>query len=1193
MTPGSPGDEGLPRNPFPGPQPYRASDRARFFGREEMAYHLEGTILANACVTVYGPSGAGKSSLVQAAVLPALVDAHDVRVVRVDAWPEDQDPATWLADAAYGALGLGARPADLGPGDALLAAAERAALRSSRVVLIYLDQLEQLLHAGRSGQASAALFDALNRLVELPLRNLRVVLSLREDYLGRFRDRLRDHHRVLDHGFRVGPLSVGELCQAVCYAAASGAPPQGWEPEEMRPLLLQVRVPGQAESDEAEAQAAYAQIVCRALFQERAAPGGPAAAPGVVEAEPILRRYLEATLDALGDLRAAAQQLLEDHLVTGDGSRTLRTEKELLRVLPEAQLAPVLRVLEGAAILHAEAHQGSRYFEIGHDWLARRVFEQRQERERAAAERRREEERRRALEQERAQAAARLAREHAQRRRLGIIAALSVALAAGAGGLGFWAWQQKLAARASEAIAVKKQVEAFDARVIQGFHELSAHGQTAHAARLLAEVQRPAERRGWIGLAGDALDTSVPRVDLRGHEGALGVATWSPDGARVVTVSDDGTARVWSADGAGRPVVLRGHEGPVVVAAWSPDGARVVTGSADRTARVWSADGSGSPVVLAGHEGRVVAVAVSADGKRVLTASRDATARVWSLDGAGAPVVLKGHAGPLTAAVWSADGERVITASEDATARVWSADGKGAPLVLAGHTSDVLCVAVNVHDQRVVTTSRDRTARVWDGSGKGDLLVTLDGHEGSVTHAAWSPDGRRVVTASADRTARVWTVSSKEAPVVLAGHALSVTFVAWSPDGQYVATASADRTARLWPADGGTPLVLRGHDAPVRSATWDRSSQRVLTSAGDPTGASLDTTAKVWSTEERLRALPRLQKGAFHAASLAADGEILLTAHDDDTARLVRLGDAGALIVYRGHEGWVARAALSPDGSRVATASFDRTARIFPVTGKGEPRVLRGHEAAVRGVAWSADGARVVTASDDGTARVFAAGGGGEPVVLRGHEDWLTSASFSPDGLRVVTTSLDRTARVWRAGGGAPLAVLSGHGGDVYAAAWSPDGTRVMTAAGDHAARIFPAEGGAPRLLRTSAAALAVGWSPRGDKVAVAAADGTVRVWRADGEGAPIVLEAPAAVLTMVFLDDGEKLLAFAADGSAHPWTLDVDALRQRLRAASTDCLPPDVRAAYLGESGRAAHAAYRACERSYQRLPAAEGKVP
>ncbi|XYH94629.1 ATP-binding protein [Sorangium sp. So ce1128] len=369
-----------PPNPFPGPQPYRAADRGRFHGREDLSYRLEASVLANRCVTVYGPSGAGKSSLMQASVIPALVDAQRLRVVRIDAWPEDKEPTQWLADAVYSALSFGERPAELSAEEALLSAAQRAARKSPRITLLYLDQIEQLLYPSRSTTEVEAFFAALNRLVDTPLRGLRVVLLLREDYLGRFRDRLREHRRLLSHGFRVGPLTVAELSEAVCKAAAGGQPPQTWELEPMRALMLQVRMPGQAESDEAEAQAAYAQIVCRALFQQRAQSGG-AAEQEAAEAEPILRRYLEATLDDLGALSAAARRLLEDHLVTADGTRTLRTEKELLRLLPAEELGPILKALEGAAILHAEEHQGSRYFEIGHDWLARRVSEARQQRE--------------------------------------------------------------------------------------------------------------------------------------------------------------------------------------------------------------------------------------------------------------------------------------------------------------------------------------------------------------------------------------------------------------------------------------------------------------------------------------------------------------------------------------------------------------------------------------------------------------------------------------------------------------------------------------------------------------------------------------------------------------------------------------------------------------------------------------------
>jgi hypothetical protein len=373
-------------NPFPGPQPYRAADRSRFYGREEMTGTLTSRVLAHRLVTVFGPSGSGKSSLMQAAVIPRLMEEHAFRAAHVDSWPEGVPAARWLADAMFDGFKLGARPEGMAPLEMVLSAAERAVRRSERPFLVYLDQLEQLLYDSRDPADVDAFAACLQELAELPIQGFKLVLSLREDYLGRFRDRLQGRLRLLDEGFRVGPLRVGQLSEAMRKVAATGDPPQPWSLEETRGLMMQVRTPGQAATDEAEAQAAYAQIVCRALWDQRDVEGERAVPSFTFDVEVILEQYLEATLGALGDLREDARRLLEEHLITADGSRTLRTEKELLEELTPEALATILRHLEGAAILRAEEHQGRRYFELGHDWLAKKVLARVQKRAREAEE---------------------------------------------------------------------------------------------------------------------------------------------------------------------------------------------------------------------------------------------------------------------------------------------------------------------------------------------------------------------------------------------------------------------------------------------------------------------------------------------------------------------------------------------------------------------------------------------------------------------------------------------------------------------------------------------------------------------------------------------------------------------------------------------------------------------------------------
>src|SRR5262249_44118614 len=141
-------------------------------------------------------------------------------------------------------------------------------------------------------------------------------------------------------------------------------------------------------------------------------------------------------------------------------------------------------------------------------------------------------------------------------------------------------------------------------------------------------------------------------------------------------------------------------------------------------------------------------------------------------------------------------------------------------------------------------------------------------------------------------------------------------------------------------------------------------------------------------------------------------------------------------------------AQFSPDGQRVVTASWDKTARLWDATsGKpiGEPMK---HEAWVNSAQFSPDGQRVLTASEDRTARLWEATNAkplGEPMK---HKDIVNSAQFSPDGQRVVTASDDKTARLWDATNGKPIGQPMKHEGRVSSVQFSPDGQQVLTDSG-------------------------------------------------------------------------------------------------------------------------------------------------
>ena len=82
---------------------------------------------------------------------------------------------------------------------------------------------------------------------------------------------------------------------------------------------------------------------------------------------------------------------------------------------------------------------------------------------------------------------------------------------------------------------------------------------------------------------------SKGRGVLAGHNDLVYCCAFSPDGARVVTASEDGKARIWDAETGAVLRTLEGHTNYVLSCAFLHDGLRVVTASLDKTARIWDA----------------------------------------------------------------------------------------------------------------------------------------------------------------------------------------------------------------------------------------------------------------------------------------------------------------------------------------------------------------------------------------------------------------------------------------------------------------------------------------------------------------------------------------------------------------------------------------------------------------------------
>lgn len=1176
-------------NPFPGPQPFRGADRLHFYGREDLSRRLEGAILVHRAVVVHGASGSGKSSLIQASVLPNLIDAEDVRVVQLDGWPPGEDPTHWLSMAMHSALKHGTPPAGISPSEAVLSSLKRSIRGSSRILIICIDQLEQLFYSDRDAEQTRAFFDCINEILDLPLRTLRVVMSLREDYLGVFRDKLRDHRRVLGQGFRVGTLTVAELAESMCKTALSGEPPQEWALEEMHSAMMQARVPGQPESDDAEVQAAYGQIVCRALFQDRATNPHPRDSNHSVRTEAILRKYFEDTLSGLGPLREAAEDLLAEQLVTGEGGRTLRTERELESHFSKNDLQTVLRVLEGAAILRAASHQGSRYFELGHDWLARRVFERRQARAQEKERRRIETERENERLRVEAEQKAALEKVRRERKIWALIAVISLVCVVGTIVSAIWINQEKQKAEQAEKAAndaartaKRREIDARDAGILAGVRELTSRGKVTWAMKLLPEVQVPAERRGWVALASDLLAGNALFATLEGHTASLTSGSFSPNDQFVLTSSIDGTARIWEVNGQGPPLILSDHEDAITFAQWSHDGQYVLTSSLDGTTRVTKRDGKTAAILSSLEKAPILYAEFSPDDQRIVTASQDGFIRIHQVHGKTPPVAIEASKQAILIARFHPQDSRIFFATRDGVVGYWDGQAQAKPVELLEHEGPAVFLAMSPDGKYVAAASLDATANVWDIQGKTPKLVTNIKHDGPVYHVAFDNESKHVATASADRTVRVSHLEKIEPPFVHSGHTQGVFQVAFHPKQPFLATASHDGTARIFRMQSAASLVLRGHDAAVRSVGWNYAGTMLVTSAGDGTDRSPDETARLWNPGN----LERISYGAqgefaFHSVQWNMNSMRIAGVHSNAVVRVfARESGNKPLVVISSPNAWVSDVSLSRDNQFLATASFDKLVRLYRLEKPNEPKELGGHSAEVRFVRFSSDAKHILSGGDDAKAMIFSVDGSHEPITLSGHTDWLTGGVWSPDGKHVATASMDQTARIWNSDGSGKPIELVGHTGEILAIDYFSDNERVLTGSADHTARIWKS-GEAPRILRHEGAVSAIAISPNAKYVCTYAADHLIRIWRVDSTEAPIELEMPVPVRVIAFMEDNQQVMALDDEGAMHIWYIDVNVLRERIAKANADCLPATIRSLYLGESREDAEAGFTDCKRN------------
>lgn len=537
---------------------------------------------------------------------------------------------------------------------------------------------------------------------------------------------------------------------------------------------------------------------------------------------------------------------------------------------------------------------------------------------------------------------------------------------------------------------------------------------------------------GWLPdrLPGDDPTSLGPTVAYRSHTGAIVSAALNPEGERVVTASQDGTARVWDGRTGENLATLAGGDGPISEALWSADGRYIITIPDGGPIRIW-ADSTFDETLCIPVAERVLAVEVAGP---LLAFADERKVEVWNLSTGRLQVNLSSRPGRVRGLGFSSDGTRLVTASSDLPSAVWSTVTGEREVELLGQYQ--LASAHFDGAGNVLGRELSGTTHLWVHplTARAERVVT------NSDIAELSQVGSQVFLTTRTSEATIWEPGSSERPLRLNSHTGTISDARFTMDGSKVLTTSIDTTARLWDSATGSELWSYRHGEPLKRGLFNREEGHVVV-ISDTSIAILDA-----ATGNRIVKIQK-EEQILRGMHVCTNGSRIVTT---DTKGHVAMWNAatGALVSVISpslERGGVAN--VSEDGSLILVVDPAGKVQAW----EAESGTL-SHEASGDLEEISIESTAVQIRGSQAT--LVDARTGASRRVLSSQNAILSSAEFSPDRSLLATTGSEGQTEIWSATTGDLIRTIRGHRGNVNSVRFSSDGLMVVTAGDDGLVRV-------------------------------------------------------------------------------------------------------------------------------------------
>ncbi len=294
-----------------------------------------------------------------------------------------------------------------------------------------------------------------------------------------------------------------------------------------------------------------------------------------------------------------------------------------------------------------------------------------------------------------------------------------------------------------------------------------------------------------------------------------------------------------------------GHSARINNLLFTPDGERVISISEDKTIRVWSVE-SGEMVtkfeseIGDGGEGMLYSSAISPDGKLLAVAGFPVGVAenyiiIIDLEKKVQVSTAIGHSEVIGTLSFSGDGGFLASGSNDGTVKLWKMDNakllSNVATIAVGSVVSSLSFNPKNDDLAVVSVDNDILVYNLSGLKTGSTkfqFKTFKKHKGQLNKVLYSPDGMYLCSTSFENEMILWKADGS---VVKEFTRLKdiVNAIAFSSDAKILVSLDVAGKGASWSIPGGTKFTdYEGHDNTVFSAAFSPTlnGNYIVASAG-------------------------------------------------------------------------------------------------------------------------------------------------------------------------------------------------------------------------------------------------------------------------------------------------------------------------------------------------------------------------